>query len=44
MKDQHLQKLPMVVANDIFHDLVGSMSVDYVVNACDEVGIRTKAT
>ena len=32
----------MVVANDVLQDLAGSVSIDVVVNACDEVGIRTK--
>ena len=31
-----------MLASDILHDLVGSMSIDVVVNACHEVGISTK--
>ena len=42
IKDQRFQKLCMVIANDILQDLSSSMSIDAVVNACDEVGISTK--
>ena len=42
IKDQRFQKLRMVIANDILQDFSSSMSIDAVVNACDEVGITTK--
>ena len=42
IKDPRFKKIRVLVANDVLQDMAGSISIDAVVNACDEVGISTK--